>query len=112
MENYDNGHAILGHGLNGRLYNQQNPRAKKHARLRFNDFMMMLDSGGAFLFWARLERLHKSSWAVYSDRSSSITWSAGPMARRLTTNQEIAGSIPASIKNDISIGEISLLLDL
>jgi hypothetical protein len=27
--------------------------------------------------------------------------SAGPMARRLTTNQEIAGSIPASIKNII-----------
>lgn len=25
--------------------------------------------------------------------------SAGPMARRLTTNQEIAGSIPASINN-------------
>ena len=27
--------------------------------------------------------------------------SAGPMARRLTTNQEIAGSIPASINNVI-----------
>ncbi|KAJ9489013.1 hypothetical protein VN97_g4257 [Penicillium thymicola] len=24
-------------------------------------------------------------------------WPAGPMARRLTTNQEIAGSIPASV---------------
>ena len=25
-------------------------------------------------------------------------WPAGPMARRLTTNQEIAGSIPASVR--------------
>ena len=28
----------------------------------------------------------------------STSWPAGPMARRLTTNQEIAGSIPASVK--------------
>ena len=27
----------------------------------------------------------------------TTAWPAGPMARRLTTNQEIAGSIPASV---------------
>jgi hypothetical protein len=38
---------------------------------------------------------------VYLHLTSDHTmnnWSAGPMARRLTTNQEIAGSIPASIR--------------
>ena len=29
--------------------------------------------------------------------TSHNSWPAGPMARRLTTNQEIAGSIPASV---------------
>ena len=29
--------------------------------------------------------------------SKEAYWSRGPMARRLTTNQEIAGSIPAAI---------------
>jgi hypothetical protein len=39
--------------------------------------------------------------------------SAGPMARRLTTNQEIAGSIPASINIQLLLSEgISLLLFL
>ncbi|RPA98546.1 hypothetical protein L873DRAFT_1034790 [Choiromyces venosus 120613-1] len=30
-------------------------------------------------------------------RHTRVCWSRGPMARRLTTNQEIAGSIPAAI---------------
>jgi hypothetical protein len=37
-------------------------------------------------------------------------WSAGPMARRLTTNQEIAGSIPASINTVFYIKRHHFLL--
>ena len=71
--------------------------AQQNIPERFYD-STMLHSGGTYLFRARLELLHKSLWAVWQALLSSITRSAGPMARRLTTNQEIAGSIPASIK--------------
>ena len=37
---------------------------------------------------------------TFCSTSSSTTRPAGPMARRLTTNQEIAGSIPASVNEN------------
>ena len=45
------------------------------------------------------ERTSRLGVYNFNDSRSTINnRSAGPMARRLTTNQEIAGSIPASIK--------------
>ena len=43
-------------------------------------------------------KLHTYIWSMMS-KMARITnnWPAGPMVRRLTTNQEIAGSTPASV---------------
>ena len=39
-----------------------------------------------------------SGWLIEAKSfQMSNNWPAGPMARRLTTNQEIAGSTPASV---------------
>jgi hypothetical protein len=56
-------------------------------------------------------RISVNSGAIYTDVSRTSAWnrSAGPMARRLTTNQEIAGSIPASINHPFARLHLHLL---
>ncbi|CCD49713.1 predicted protein [Botrytis cinerea T4] len=41
-----------------------------------------------------LRNIYCSSY-LFQQKQFITNWPAGPMARRLTTNQEIAGSIPA-----------------
>ena len=43
-------------------------------------------------------KLHTYIWSIMSKMAATINnRPAGPMVRRLTTNQEIAGSTPASV---------------
>ena len=64
-----------------------------------------MDASGMIL---GLYTLLGDNQAIYLQRRARLPWnrSAGPMARRLTTNQEIAGSIPASINNTPSQHEM------
>ncbi|KUM61937.1 hypothetical protein ACN42_g5185 [Penicillium freii] len=55
---------------------------------------------------------HRSAAPYIKTGPNLSHWPAGPMARRLTTNQEIAGSIPASVNLFAFVAFYNVTIDL